>query len=246
VKQTAACRNGAKGIKMSQTTGGVRGEFLSTKWLDFIGSDGLNLLRTVEVGLKSKVGFFPEVGVYHAFNLCAPEDVRVVVLGQDPYHGKGQAHGLAFSVQPGIAIPPSLRNILKELKSDLGQDWLMGGDLTFWAQNGVLLLNSILTVDPGMPGSHRGLGWEEFTDCVLNKISEAYPNVVFVLWGAFAKKKAGLLVSGAKVLLGNHPSPMSANRGGFFEGKYFSKTNQFLASRGVGPIAWIQPGGRGV
>jgi uracil-DNA glycosylase len=225
---------------MSQTTGGVNGEFLPTKWIDFLGQEALANLSKVESCLLSKQGFYPEIGVYRAFELCPPEKVKVVILGQDPYHGKGQAHGLAFSVQTGVKIPPSLRNILKELKSDLDLDWQGGGDLTYWAENGVLLLNSILTVEPGKPGSHSGLGWEEFTDCVLRNISKKSPNVVFILWGVIAKKKAALLASGSSIICGNHPAPMSANRGGFFSGEYFSKANALLSSSGEQPITWVK------
>lgn len=225
---------------MSQTTGGVNGEFLPASWVDFLGHEAMLCLAKVESNLVGKQGFYPEKGVYRAFELCPPEKLRVVILGQDPYHGKGQAHGLAFSVQTGVKIPPSLRNIFKELKSDLGRGWHGDGDLSFWAENGVLLLNSILTVEPGKPGSHGGLGWEDFTDCVLSNISKKSPNVVFILWGVIAKKKAALLAAGSSIISGNHPAPMSANRGGFFSGEYFSKANSIISSNGEAPITWIK------
>ncbi len=182
--------------------------------------------------------FPPQQFLFNAFTLCPFDPVKVVILGQDPYHGAGQAHGLCFSVQDGVRIPPSLQNIYKELESDLGTPPRTSGDLTDWAQQGVLLLNTTLTVKDGLPNSHQGLGWETFTDAVIKKISDEKEHLVFLLWGAHAQKK-GALIDREKhlVLEAPHPSPLSAHRG-FFGCTHFSKTNEYLMKQSKKPIVW--------
>jgi uracil-DNA glycosylase len=177
--------------------------------------------------------------IFHAFDACPFEEVKVVILGQDPYHGKNQAHGLAFSVNEGVRTPPSLQNIFKELQEDIpGTPAPANGNLDRWAQQGVLLLNATLTVRAATPGSHQKKGWEEFTDTVIRKVSEGRPHVVFILWGAYAQKKEELIdASKHLVLKAAHPSPYSADRG-FFGSKPFSQTNAWLAQHGEQPITW--------
>lgn len=177
--------------------------------------------------------------IFAAFDYCSFEDVKVVILGQDPYHGEGQANGLCFSVHDGIQHPPSLINIFKEIEKDLGIPYPVSGDLSRWAQQGVLLLNATLTVRSGMAGSHQRKGWETFTDAVIAKISEEKSGVVFLLWGGYAKKK-GAKIDQSKhcILTSGHPSPLSANRGFWFENKHFSKTNSFLQSQNQPMIQW--------
>jgi uracil-DNA glycosylase len=177
--------------------------------------------------------------IFHAFDACPFEEVKVVILGQDPYHGKNQAHGLAFSVNEGVRTPPSLQNIFKELQDDIpGTPAPANGNLDRWAQQGVLLLNATLTVRAATPGSHQKKGWEEFTDTVIRKVSEDRPHVVFILWGAYAQKKEELIdASKHLVLKAAHPSPYSADRG-FFGSKPFSQTNAWLAQHGEQPITW--------
>jgi len=176
--------------------------------------------------------------IFNAFNHCPIDQVKVVILGQDPYHGPGQAHGLSFSVKQGVAFPPSLQNIFKEIESDVGQAIPESGDLTRWADQGVFLLNATLTVRAHQPGSHQNKGWERFTDEVIRKISETQDGVAFLLWGAYAQRKS-LLIDENKhlVLKSPHPSPLSAYRG-FFGCKHFSKTNEYLMKRGKVPIGW--------
>ncbi len=177
--------------------------------------------------------------IFAAFDNCTFDDVKVVILGQDPYHGVGQANGLCFSVHDGIGHPPSLINIFKEIETDLGIKYPSSGDLSRWAKQGVLLLNATLTVRAGMAGSHQKKGWEQFTDAVISKISEYKENVVFLLWGGYAKKK-GAKIDKKKhhVLASGHPSPLSANRGYWFGNKHFSKTNEFLQSKQLPTIQW--------
>jgi uracil-DNA glycosylase len=178
---------------------------------------------------------------FRALDLTPLEDVRVVILGQDPYHGPGQAHGLCFSVPPGVQSPPSLVNIYKELESDLGIKPRRHGFLEHWATQGVLLLNSVLTVEMGRAASHRERGWERFTDRIIAEVNAKAEPVVFMLWGSHAQRKAAF-VDAAKhlVLKAPHPSPLSA-RSGFFGCKHFSKANAFLESRGMKPIDWALP-----
>ncbi len=176
--------------------------------------------------------------IYNAFNHCPIDSVKVVILGQDPYHGPGQAHGLSFSVKPGVPFPPSLLNIFKEIEADLGKSLPLNGDLTRWADQGVFLLNATLTVIAHQAGSHQKKGWEEFTDEVIRIISDKRKNVVFLLWGAYAQKKSSLIDSKKHLILtAPHPSPLSSYRG-FFGCKHFSKTNEYLVANGVMPIDW--------
>ncbi|WP_394420800.1 uracil-DNA glycosylase [Tenacibaculum mesophilum] len=177
--------------------------------------------------------------IFAAFDFCALDDLKVVILGQDPYHGVGQANGLCFSVHDGITHPPSLINIFKEIEKDVNIPYPKNGDLSRWAKQGVLLLNATLTVRAGEAGSHQKQGWEQFTDAVIQKISEEKEDVVFLLWGGFAKKKAKLIDKKKHhILTSGHPSPLSANRGYWFGNKHFSKTNKFLQSIGTATIQW--------
>lgn len=185
---------------------------------------------------------FPKGSQYfRALDLTPPDKVRVVILGQDPYHGPGQAHGLCFSVQPGVRIPPSLVNIYKELESDLGIRRANHGFLEHWAQQGVLLLNSVLTVEMGQAASHQGKGWERFTDAVIRCINEQASPAVFMLWGAYAQRKAGFVDTSRHLMLkAAHPSPLSAHNG-FLGCRHFSKANAFLEAQGLAPIDWQLP-----
>ena len=185
---------------------------------------------------------FPKGADYfRALDLTPPDKVRVVILGQDPYHGEGQAHGLSFSVRPGVRIPPSLVNIYKELESDLGIPPARHGFLEHWAKQGVLLLNAVLTVQMGMAASHQGKGWELFTDAVIRAVNGLPQPVVFILWGAYAQKKAAFVdTSRHLVIKSPHPSPLSAHNG-FFGSRPFSRANAFLVSKGYPPIDWRLP-----
>lgn len=186
---------------------------------------------------SGKQVFPPAPLIFNAFNTTPFDQVKVVILGQDPYHGDGQAHGLSFSVPDGIKPPPSLVNIFKELNSDLGMDIPSGGNLTKWAQQGVLLLNAMLTVEAHQAASHQKKGWEEFTDAVIRKISEKRTGVVFILWGRYAQEKAALIdKSKHYILMSAHPSPFSVTK--FLGCKHFSKTNQLLQQQGQSPIDW--------
>jgi uracil-DNA glycosylase len=180
----------------------------------------------------------PAREIFRAFDCCDFDQVKVVIIGQDPYHGPGQANGLCFSVRPDVKMPPSLVNIFKEIQSDLGKPFPPNGDLERWAKQGVLLLNATLTVKASSPGSHQNKGWESFTDAVIREISTTRSNVVFLLWGAYAQKK-GEIIDRSKhlVLASPHPSPFSADRG-FFGNKHFSKTNEYLRSKGIKEIDW--------
>lgn len=182
--------------------------------------------------------FPPGKEIFRAFDCCDFNSVKVVIIGQDPYHGPGQANGLCFSVRDGMRLPPSLLNIFKEIHKDLGKPIPSSGDLERWAKQGVLLLNATLTVRTSAAGSHQNKGWETFTDAVIKKISDEKENVVFMLWGAYAQKK-GEIINRSKhyVLMSAHPSPFSADRG-FFGGKHFSKTNEYLKSKGLKEIEW--------
>jgi uracil-DNA glycosylase len=182
----------------------------------------------------------PPAQWFSAFNATPFDEVKVVILGQDPYHGPGQAHGMCFSVLPGVAIPPSLRNIYKELHSDLGIAPVSHGYLQSWATQGVFLLNSVLTVEHGQAAAHQGKGWEQFTDVVVEKLSSHSSNLVFMLWGGYAKKK-GQVIDTSKhcVLTSAHPSPLSVR--GFTGCRHFSKANEYLTSEGKAPIDWQLP-----
>lgn len=178
--------------------------------------------------------------IFNALNTTPLNDVKVVILGQDPYHGPHQAHGLSFSVQKGVDIPPSLRNIYKELQTDIPGFVIPNhGNLTEWAQQGVLLLNATLTVQAANAGSHQKKGWEQFTDTVIKKISDEKQGVVFILWGNYAQSKSGLIDAHKHLVIkSTHPSPLAVSRGGFFGSKPFSKTNNYLISQGKKPIDW--------
>ncbi|MFT4020706.1 MAG: uracil-DNA glycosylase [Acinetobacter sp.] len=208
---------------------------------DFLLGEKMDHLRQFLLSEKKaeKVVYPPSSLIFNALNITPLSDVKVVILGQDPYHGPNQAHGLSFSVQKGIALPPSLRNIFHELQTDLGVSPPLHGDLSQWAQQGVLLLNSVLTVEAGQPTSHQRQGWEEFTDHIIDVLNEQRQHLVFILWGAYAQRK-GQRIDRTKhlVLTAAHPSPLAANRGGFFGCKVFSKTNSYLDQHGIKPINW--------
>ena len=176
--------------------------------------------------------------IFNAFDTCPFENVKVVILGQDPYHGAGQAHGLCFSVPDGVRVPPSLQNIYKELKEDLGVEPRTDGDLSRWARQGVLLLNATLTVRAGEPGSHQGKGWEQFTDAAIKRLSDGREHLVFLLWGNYARAKRELINADKHLILeAPHPSPYSA-ASGFFGCKHFSKANTYLTEHGSKPVNW--------
>lgn len=175
--------------------------------------------------------------IFNAFNTTPVQDVKVVILGQDPYHGPGQAHGLSFSVPEGVALPPSLQNIYKELYTDLGIKPANSGSLIKWAQQGVFLLNAVLTVRAGEAASHSKIGWMEFTDAVISKLSKERDGIVFMLWGNFAKGKRDLIDTSRHFILeAPHPSPLA--RGGFFGCRHFSKANEFIKAKGKEPVNW--------
>ncbi|MGE0351331.1 MAG: uracil-DNA glycosylase [Hydrogenophaga sp.] len=208
---------------------------------DFWGSPhGQGLCRFLTERLAHGAVIYPPRPL-RALELAAPEDVRVVILGQDPYHGPGQAEGLAFSVAPGTKVPPSLRNMLLELQRNLGAPAPTDGSLVRWARQGVLLLNTCLTVEEGLPASHAGRGWETLTDSVIRRCSEGAGPKVFMLWGAHAQKKAAFIDAGRhRVLCANHPSPLSARRGPipFIGCGHFEQANAWLAGQGLPPVVW--------
>lgn len=176
--------------------------------------------------------------IFNAFNLCPFDKVKVVIIGQDPYHGPGQAHGLCFSVNDGVQFPPSLQNIFKEIKSDLDIPIPTSGNLTRWAEQGVLLLNATLTVRAHSAGSHQKKGWETFTDSVIRILAEQKENLVFILWGAYAQKKGAFIDNNRHLILSSaHPSPLSAYNG-FFGNHHFSRTNEWLQKHGIDTINW--------
>ena len=176
--------------------------------------------------------------IFNAFDLCPFDKVKVVIIGQDPYHEPGQAHGLCFSVNDGVPFPPSLKNIFKEISDDLGKPVPVSGDLTRWARQGVLLLNATLTVRAGQAGSHQGRGWEEFTDAVIRELNASRDGLVFILWGSYAKKKGAVIDRSRHLVLSSaHPSPLSAYNG-FFGNHHFSLTNDWLIKHGETPIDW--------
>ena len=199
----------------------------------------INLIYKVKEEYKS-YEIYPEgKNIFNAFELCPFNNVKVVILGQDPYHGKNQANGLSFSVNKNINIPPSLKNIFKELKHNYPDIKFKDGDLSDWAKQGVLLLNSILTVRDKSPGSHSKLGWEKFTDSVINLISQKKDNIVFILWGAFAKSKREIIErqDSHLILMSPHPSPFSAYKGFFYQ-NHFKKANDYLEENGIEIINW--------
>ncbi len=200
----------------------------------------LKLISAVENEYTTSVCFPPKELIFHAFEKCKLDDLKVVIIGQDPYHGEGEANGLCFSVNDGVKIPPSLKNIFAEINSDFDSIFLpTNGNLERWAQQGILLLNAGLTVRKDEANSHKHLKWNVFTDNLINYISDNYENVVFLLWGSFAQKK-GLKINREKhlVLETGHPSPLSANRGFWFGNKHFSQTNDYLKSIGKTQIDW--------
>ena len=218
---------------------------LEASWMEKIGSE---FEKPYMLALKSflrqekadhKIIYPHSKHWFNAFNATTFEQVKVVILGQDPYHGPGQAHGLCFSVQQGVRFPPSLRNIFKELNQDIGMEMPQSGSLQSWAKQGVLLLNATLTVEQHKAGSHQGKGWETFTDHVIQQLDQQREGLVFLLWGSYAQRK-GQFINNDKhlVLKSVHPSPLSAHRG-FLGCKHFSKTNDWLVARGLDPINWI-------
>lgn len=199
-----------------------------------------NLMAEVEQEYQSGICYPPKNLIFSAFNHCKFNDLKVVIIGQDPYHGENEANGLCFSVNDGIKIPPSLRNIFREVNDDLGSVFFpVSGNLTRWADQGVLLLNATLSVRKDSPNSHSHLNWQIFTDEIIRIISNKKENVVFLLWGNFAQKKEKLIDNQKHlVLLSGHPSPMSANQGKWFGNKHFSKTNSYLKSKDKNEINW--------
>lgn len=177
--------------------------------------------------------------IFNAFNHCSVDNTKVVILGQDPYHGPGQAHGLSFSVPEGIQQPPSLQNIFKEIENDLGIPVPASGNLERWSDQGVLLLNATLTVRAHQAGSHQNKGWETFTDAVIRHLANKKEHLVFLLWGSYAQRKGAFIDTDRHLVLKSvHPSPLSANRGGWFGNHQFSRTNQYLQAHGLSPIEW--------
>jgi uracil-DNA glycosylase len=198
----------------------------------------IRLAEFVREEYKVSSVFPPASLIFNAFNLCSFENTRAVIIGQDPYHGPGQAHGLCFSVRDGVAFPPSLINIFKEIELDLGYKRPVSGNLERWARQGVLLLNATLTVRAHQAGSHQKKGWEEFTDAVIRIINNEKQSTVFFLWGAYAQKKGESIDRSRHLVLESvHPSPLSASRG-FFGNRHFSKCNEYLENHGIAPIDW--------
>lgn len=197
-----------------------------------------SLVAFVKSEYKNSTIYPPGKLIFNAFNLCPFDKVKVVILGQDPYHEPGQAHGLCFSVMDNVPFPPSLQNIFTEIANDLHKPVPASGNLTRWAEQGVLLLNATLTVRAHLAGSHQNKGWETFTDDVIKLLSDRKEYLVFILWGGYAKRKAALIDSSRHLVLTSaHPSPLSAYRG-FFGNGHFSKTNEYLAAHGMTPIDW--------
>lgn len=220
---------------------------LDKSWLNVIGGEfdkpymqGLRDFLLTEKQ-QGKVIYPDGANIFNALNATAFEDVKVVILGQDPYHGPGQAHGLCFSVPPGVKPPPSLVNIYKELHQEFGMPIPSSGCLQSWAAQGVLLLNATLTVQQASAGSHQGKGWEAFTDAIVHRLNDQAEGVVFLLWGSYAQKKASFVDATKHLVLKSpHPSPLSAHRG-FFGNGHFVKTNDYLAQLGKTPIDWSVP-----
>lgn len=217
---------------------------IDKSWLAFLAKEfNAPYFKTLEKFLVKEYNehtcFPPKTEIFNAFNSCGLENLKVVIIGQDPYHGMGQANGLCFSVHDNMTHPPSLINIFKELEQDLGIPYPKSGDLTKWAKQGVFLLNATLTVREGEAGSHQKRGWEQFTDAVIKLISDEKESVIFLLWGGFARKKVKLIDRKKHVVLeSGHPSPLSANRGYWFGNKHFSKTNFQLEQAELTPIEW--------
>lgn len=208
---------------------------------DVFNSEKMQLLRQflTEEKQSNRIVYPPSPLIFNALDSTPLDQVKVVIIGQDPYHGENQANGLSFSVQKGIALPPSLRNIYQELYTDLGITPAKHGDLSPWTKQGILLLNSVLTVNAGTPASHQNKGWEYFTDKVIDVINQSTEHTVFILWGAYAQRKGQRIDSSRHLVLkAAHPSPLSANRGGFFGCKVFSKANEYLIEHAKAPIEW--------
>jgi uracil-DNA glycosylase len=198
----------------------------------------VNLTNFVRDEYRTKTIYPPAKLIFNAFDQCPFDEVEVVIVGQDPYHEPRQAHGLCFSVNDGVEIPPSLQNIYKEIHDDLGKPIPRSGNLERWARQGVLLLNATLTVQAHRAGSHQGKGWEEFTDAVIRQLANERENLVFILWGAYAQRKGENIDTNRHLILKSpHPSPLSAHRG-FFGNKHFSKANEYLVAHGKKPIDW--------
>jgi len=219
---------------------------LNPSWQTFLSEEinkdyFLNLLQEVDEEYQNYSCFPPKDLIFSAFNHCALEDIKVVIIGQDPYHGEGEANGLSFSVNDGVKIPPSLRNIYRELTDDLGAIFMpTSGNLEAWAKQGVLLLNATLSVRKDSPNSHKHLAWSRFTDAVIEKLASEKQELVFLLWGSFAQKKGNKINRNQHLVLeSGHPSPMSANQGKWFGNKHFSQTNTHLTSKGVPTIDWL-------
>ena len=199
----------------------------------------ISLLKTTEFNYNNSTCFPEKSKIFSALNHCSFEKLKIVIIGQDPYHGINQANGLSFSVNSSEKSPPSLRNIFIEINNDLKTPLRTNGNLTDWANQGVLLLNSVLSVEIGKPGSHSKIGWETFTDKLIKIISEHKSNIVFMLWGGYAKKKEKLIFENNHLILKTgHPSPLSANRGYWFGNKHFSKCNSFLINKNIKPVKW--------
>lgn len=198
----------------------------------------LRLVDFVKEEYRTRTIYPPGSLIFNAFNLCPFDKVKAVIIGQDPYHGPGQAHGLCFSVRDGVSFPPSLVNIFKEIHDDLGIPVPKSGNLERWARQGVLLLNAILTVRANQAGSHQGKGWEQFTDAVIKILNEEKNNLVFFLWGAYAQNKGAVIDKTRHLVLESvHPSPLSAAKG-FFGNRHFSKCNEYLTMHGIEPVKW--------
>nr|WP_315147408.1 uracil-DNA glycosylase [uncultured Flavobacterium sp.] len=219
---------------------------LNPSWQTFLSKElekdyFLNLMQAVDEEYHNYICFPPKDLIFSAFNHCALKEVKVVIIGQDPYHGEGEANGLSFSVNDGVKIPPSLRNIYRELTEDLGAIFMpTSGNLEAWAKQGVLLLNATLSVRKDSPNSHKHLAWSRFTDAVIEKLASEKKQLVFLLWGSFAQKKGNKIDRNQHfVLESGHPSPMSANQGKWFGNKHFSQTNAYLTSKGLQPIDWL-------
>mgnify|MGYP001121528955 FL=1 len=198
-----------------------------------------DLIYFIKNQYVDKICYPPSDLIFSAFNHCSLDNIKVVIIGQDPYHGPNQANGLCFSVDSKLKNPPSLINIFKEISNNLNCEIRKNGNLLDWSKQGVLLLNSVLTVEKGFPGSHSGKGWEIFTDYILKLISTNKKNVVFMLWGGYAKKKENLITKKNNLILkAGHPSPLSANRGHWFGNKHFIKCNDYLVQKGLESIKW--------
>ena len=217
---------------------------IEESWRQHIGNEFekqyfIDLIKFVRYEYTTTTCYPPGKLIFNAFNLCPFDKVKVVIIGQDPYHEPGQAHGLSFSVCDGVPFPPSLQNIFKEIEQDLGMPIPMTGNLTRWAEQGVLLLNATLTVRAHQAASHQRRGWEEFTDAAIKALNADRDNLVFILWGGYARSKAPLIDSSRHLILQSvHPSPLSANRGGWFGNHHFSRAHAYLTEHGKEPINW--------